>query len=550
MEIPNVDGSLELHMPVWNALYQVRDFASRIEQLHASTPEGDPVPLTRVTPHSWRAGPVSGTLVLDYSIFWDEPSPFSSDISDDHAFLNPATVLLYPAARRSEDVSLEFTSVPSGWRIATALDPGPSPTSVLAANYDALAQGPIEIGAFTEFTVTVADRPIRVVTHIAPQQGELPAVWSRAHLEDAARRIVQSETKLMGDAPFPRYVFLLHLGIGAGGGMEHPNSTAISVSRGEDPAPTMAHELFHAWNVLRIRPQSLEPVDYTREQVTDTLWFAEGVTSTIGAYTMLRSGLWTRDRFYADLAAQIEELQSRPARHFQSVEDAGISAWLEKYSSYRSAGSSISYYNKGQLLGVSLDILLRDATGNRQSLDTLLRAMNQRYAQQHKPYADTAGIESLSSELAGHDLSDFFRRYVAGTDEVPFEKIFARAGLTLELTDRIAPDAGFQATRGSAGVVVTEVTRDGPADRAGLLRGDVVLDINGQQVRSVPNRWLATQTPGQLLHVRIKRGGDTREISFPLASRTLRSNRITEAGVSGLPRAIREGLLSGTNPSP
>lgn len=550
LEIPEVDGALELDMPTWNALYQIRDFASRIEELHASTPAGDAVTLTRLTPRSWRAGPVSGTLVLDYSILWDEPSPFSSDVNDQHAFINPATVLLYPAARRAEDVSLEFTAIPTEWHIATALDPGPAPTTFIAANYDALAQGPIEIGTFDEFTIRVADRPIRVVTHLGSIQGELPSAWSREHLEDVARRIVQTETALMGDAPFPRYVFLLHLGVGGGGGMEHPNSTAISVSRGEDPASIMAHELFHAWNVLRIRPQSLEPVDYTREQITDALWFAEGVTSTIGAYTMLRSGLWTRDRFYADLAAQVEELESRPARRFQSVEDASISAWLEKYPYYRGADSSISYYNKGQLLGVCLDILLRDATDNRQSLDTLLRAMNERYAHQRKPYADTAAIQSLASELAGRDLSDFFRRYVAGTDEVPFQEIFARGGLTLELADRVVPDAGFQATRSSTSVVITDVAPGGPADRAGLLPGDTVLDINGQQVRSVPGRWLSSLSPGQQLRVRVRRAGETREFSFPLASRSIRANHIYESSVSGLPRAIREGLLTGTNPAP
>jgi predicted metalloprotease with PDZ domain len=432
MEIPDVQAPLEIDMPVWNGLYQVRDFAARISQLRAESTAGGAVSFVRLTPHSWRAGPVSGPLVLDYLIFWNEPSPFSSELSDDHAFLNLATILLYAPDRRSEDVSLAFTAAPTGWRIATALDPGPSASTFVAPNYDALVQGPIEIGEFTDFTFEAAHRPIRVVVHAALVDGQPPALWSRQHLEDSARRIVESETALMGDAPFPRYVFLLHLGTGGGGGMEHPNSTAINISPGEDPGPTMAHEFFHAWNVLRIRPQSLEPVDYTREQPTDTLWFAEGVTSTIASYTLVRTGLWSRQSFYSDLATQIEQLSARPARHFQSVEDDSIAAWLEKYPLYRRPGSSISYYNKGQLLGLCLDILLRESTDNRESLDTLLRAMNQRYAQQHRPYADTAAIESLASELAGRNLSDFFRRYVAGTDDIPFDEILARGGFRLE----------------------------------------------------------------------------------------------------------------------
>ncbi|HMD32225.1 MAG TPA: hypothetical protein VKG84_09975, partial [Candidatus Acidoferrales bacterium] len=308
---------------------------------------------------------------------------------------------------------------------------GPSAGTFVAPSYDALVQGPIEVGIFADFTLQIAGRPVTVVLHAGESPGGIPAAWSRAHLEDAARRIVETQTSLMGDAPFPRYVFLLHLGMG-GGGMEHPNSTAIALAPGLDPAPYMAHEFFHLWNVLRIRPQSLEPVDYTREQPTDALWFAEGVTSTVAAYTMVRSGLWSREAFYRDLAEEIHQLESRPARHFQSVEDASISAWLEKYPGYRGRDFSISYYNKGQLLGVCLDILLREATNNRESLDTLLRAMNVRYAQQHKPYGDTAAIQALAEELAGRNLTEFFDQYVAGTDDIPFEEILARGGFALQ----------------------------------------------------------------------------------------------------------------------
>jgi len=431
MEVPAVEDFVEVDMPVWNALYQVRDFASRIEQLYAELPSGKPVALRRHTPHSWRTGPVTGDLILDYFIVWDEPGPFASELSPAHAFLNLAMVLLYIPERRADEVTLAFTGIPQGWRIATALDSGPAAGTFVAPGYDALVQAPVEIGAFREFSLEAAGRQIRVAVHALDPPGGAPLSWSRGHIEEAALKIAQSQTALMGDAPFPRYLFILHLGTGGGGGMEHPNSTAIAVGLGEDPAPYMAHEFFHVWNVLRIRPQSLEPVEYTREQPTDTLWFAEGVTSTVAAYTMVRTGLWTRDTFYRDLAQEIEQLNSRPARHFQSAEDAGVAAWLEKYPEYRGPDFSISYYNKGKLLGLCLDILLRDATSNRESLDSLLRAMNVRYAQQHKSYGETAAIQALATELAGRDLSEFFQRYVAGTAEVPFESILARGGFEI-----------------------------------------------------------------------------------------------------------------------
>jgi predicted metalloprotease with PDZ domain len=145
------------------------------------------------------------------------------------------------------------------------------------------------------------------------------------------------------------YTFILHIGKGAGGGgMEHANSTAIGIPSDEYLAGVAAHEFFHLWNVKRIRPASLEPVDFTKEQYTRALWFAEGVTSTYGAYTLVRSGIWSKERFYEDLGEQITELESRPANRWQSAEESSLDAWLEKYPLYDEPDYSVSYYTKGQ----------------------------------------------------------------------------------------------------------------------------------------------------------------------------------------------------------
>ena len=188
---------------------------------------------------------------------------------------------------------------------------------------------------------------------------------------------------------------------------------------------TAAHEFFHAWNVKRIRPQTLEPVDYTKEMYTRALWFAEGVTSTYGAYTLERTGLWTKDQFYGDLAGQISELDSRPAHAWQSVEESSLDAWLEKYDEYRRPERSISYYNKGQIVGRMLDLAIRDATDNHKSLDDVMRRMNDVYAKQGRFYNDSPGIEAVAEEVAGVKFDEFFRRYVAGTNEIPYDRIFS-----------------------------------------------------------------------------------------------------------------------------
>jgi predicted metalloprotease with PDZ domain len=188
--------------------------------------------------------------------------------------------------------------------------------------------------------------------------------------------------------------------------------------------------------VKRIRPQSLEPVDYSREQYTRALWFAEGVTSTYASYTLERTGLWTKNQFYRDLSGQIAMLQSRPAHLWQSAEESSLDAWFEGFNEYRDQARSISYYNKGQILGVMLDLAIRDATDNHKSLDDVMRRMNAEYAAKGKFYDDSEGVRAVIEEVSGKDFKDFFARYVAGTDEIPYDKFFSVAGLALSSDSR------------------------------------------------------------------------------------------------------------------
>ena len=253
--------------------------------------------------------------------------------------------------------------------------------------------------------------------------------------------------------------------------MEHSNCTAISTQSGDAAASVTAHEFFHAWNVKRIRPQTLEPVDYTKEMYTRALWFAEGVTSTYGSYALERTGLWTKDQFYADLAGQIGELDSRPAHHWQSVEESSLDAWLEGYDEYRRPDRSISYYNKGQIVGDMLDLAIRDVTDNHKSLDDVLRRMNEIYAKQGRFYDDSQGVQTTAEEVAGTKFNDFFLTYVAGTEEIPYDKFLGAAGLALKVERRAAPDLQFWTTTGhgpGAQVVVSQVTPESAADAAGL----------------------------------------------------------------------------------
>jgi predicted metalloprotease with PDZ domain len=549
MTIPGVRGEVLVQMPAWDTLYQVRDFAAHVQDVRATGDNGGPLPVVKLDKQTWRVT-ARGTVRLEYASYWDEPGPFASQLNPNHAFLNFAMVLLYVPERRAEDTRVVFEDIPSTWRIAVELPPAQdsSGSAFTASSYDTLVDAPVEIGNFEEFRLQGIDPPVRVVVH--------GTGWDRARLQEWLRRIVLYETQLMGGAPYSEYLFILHIGIepsSAGGGMEHSNGTAISVSEFPALFGVAAHEFFHLWNVKRIRPQSLEPVERTREEFTRALWFAEGVTSTYGSYTLVRSGLWTSRQFLDDLGAEITELEARPARRWQSVEQSSLDAWFEKYPLYRRPDFSISYYNKGQLLGVLLDILIRDATNNRASLDDVLRELNEQFARRGRFYHDSGDIRAAAEHVSGRSFTEFFARYVSGTDELPFDEVLALAGLAVRPLVVTRPEFGFgigRAADGSAAIAQVEVGSS--AEKAGLRPSDGLIALDGAPFPRNPQSWLDQHKPGDTVALRIRRNGDERDVSLrldewrevpyqvlPLANSTAKQQRILDGMLRGTTEAAR-----------
>ncbi|MGA3299580.1 MAG: PDZ domain-containing protein [Candidatus Acidiferrales bacterium] len=554
MEIPPAPQGIVVAIPAWNALYQVRDFAYRVRDVEAKE-SGEPgaadVAVRKLDKQSWQVAypwdgmlsPHAPPLVVTYSIEWDDPGPFNSQLNAHHAFLNFAEVLMYLPDRRSEATMVQFDDVPASWHIAVELPLVPDASAVQAESYDKLVDAPVELSGFEEFRFEEGGAHFRVVVDGKD--------WHRDRLENALKRITGYEMKLMGGAPFPEYTFFFHFGPypeAGGGGMEHSNCTAISASSGDAAVSTAAHEFFHAWNVKRIRPQALEPVDFTREQYTRALWFAEGVTSTYGAYTLERSGLYTQDQFYAEVASQITELDSRPARLWQSVEESSLDAWLEKYDDYRQPDRSISYYNKGEIDGMLLDLAIRDATDNHKSLDDVLRSMNDVYAKQGRFYDESAGIRAVAENVAGVKFDNFFERYVAGTDEIPYGKLLEPAGLELKVELKKSADIGFWTVGRSAGgaVAISQVVSSGPAESAGLKPGDVVLSLNSQPPPRFFPGWLRDQTPGALISLHIQRDGKESDVAYRLGTVEQKRYSIIESShPTEKQKRIREGWLRG-----
>jgi predicted metalloprotease with PDZ domain len=443
MTVAGAPPSTELQFPAWNNLYQIRDFARNIQELAADC-DGAKEQLTRLDLNTWRseAKPCE-KLALRYAVYVAGSPPFSSALDSQHAFLNFATLLFYLPKERGRAAHVKLL-IPAEWKVATLLEGDGD--GFLAPNYDVLVDSPAEAGQFQDYSFSQNGATYRVVVHADVKD------YSPDRLLASLRKITATETALMRDVPFSRYTFILHFPREeGGGGMEHRNGTAITVRAAqlrdhwENLEDVAAHEFFHLWNVKRIRPQSLEPIDYVHGNDTRDLWFCEGVTSAYGALALLRAGLISRKTFYARLGSAIETLQSRPARFFQSAEESGLEAWLEKYNDYLRPERSISYYNKGELLGFLLDLALRHATGNGAGLDDVMRRLNEDFARPGRYYTD-ADLQRLIAQIAPRfsGLEAFFADYVRGTRELDYDTYLGYAGLELEIEHRL--EANEEAT--------------------------------------------------------------------------------------------------------
>ena len=544
MTIPDVTGEVTVRMAAWDALYQVRDFSGHVQQVEAFA-GAEKAFTEKMDKQTWRIKG-TGTIKISYATYWDEAGPFASQLNSEHAFINPAMILFYIPGRRSENVRLSIPSPPDNWGVASATRGGIDFAGSVrtyffdALSFDALADGPIEAGKYDEFDVKGVSPRISVVIH-----GEN---WSKKRVEEELKRICKYELKLMDGAPYEDFMFILHIGKGSGGGgMEHANSTAIGVYSDEYLASVAAHEFFHLWNVKRIRPASLDPVDDTKEQFTRALWFAEGVTNTYGAYTLVRSGIWSKEKFYADLGEQITELEERPANHWQSAEQSSLDAWFEKYPLYNQPEYSVSYYTKGQVLGDLLDILIRDRTENAKSLDDVLRSMNTNFAKQGKAYRDSLDVRLTAENIAGGSFAEFFDKYVSGTEPFPYQQVLGMAGLTLRTVEHRKPVLGFFLEHESNGpFVVSAVDSEEPAAQAGLRAGDVIVNWNGGEPPRRLERWLQEQRPGDWLKLRIRREEKETTLEFRLGEITETAYQVVEDSHAGeKARHIREGILHG-----
>jgi predicted metalloprotease with PDZ domain len=518
--LPEGPPQRELQLPVWNALYQIRDFSQYVNWVRAKDRAGRPLPLRKLDKSRWQIDGAASGAIVEYQIFADSPGPFGAQLNPHHAFFNLAQILMYPVDARDSTLTLRFANIPAGWRIATPLRSDAD--AFIADNYDRAVDSPVEIGDFQEADFDEGGGHYRVIVDAEPSDYDMEKLTAMLH------KIVAAATSWMNDRPYDTYMFLYHFPRGpGGGGMEHAYSTAIALSADvvtkspESLASVTSHEFFHLWNVKRIRPQTLQPVDYTKENYTRALWFSEGCTSTAADFIQLRAGLLDKRQFEQDLASGIAQLERRPAHLTQSAEESSLDAWLEGFPYYRRPERSISYYNKGELLGITLDLAVREASHGAVSMREMFQWMNQNYARKGRYFPDSDGVREAAEAVSHADLTSFFARYVAGPDEIPWNDFFRYVGLRLIEGKNAVADAGFVASRNFDGpMTVASVTVGSEAERAGLQVGDTVEEINGEIAGQESADEIARLASGDTITLKVRsRRGPERELKWKVGTR-------------------------------
>jgi predicted metalloprotease with PDZ domain len=506
-----------LSLPVWApGSYMVRDFARHLSGLEASQ-RGVPVALEPVDKTTWVAHCAGrATLSLRYLVYAFDPSVRGAFVGAERGFFNGSSLCLRAEGREAEPHHVLIGRLPAGWEVTSAMSPGAGRRSFAAADYDELIDHPFELGSFWrgEFRAGGMQFGLAVT-------GAWPSFDTERLLADT-RRLCAATIALWhgrGKPPFERYLFLLNAADDGHGGLEHRASCALVCARRDLPRKgetergegyvallgLICHELFHAWNVKRLRPREFAAPNYTRENPTRLLWFFEGFTSYYDELLLLRAGLIDAPRYLRLLARTFTALGATPGRHVQSVAKASFDAWTKYYrSDENTPNATVSYYAKGALVALAFDLTLR--AGGQGSLDDVMQLLWQRCASRGVTESD---IGQALSDVAGRSLEVELRDWVHGTGVLPLQPLLEAAGVAWQVKPAtLAHALGLRLSEGPVGGVhVKTVLRGSAAESAGLSAGDELLAADGWRIRRLDDarQWLAPGAAFDLLLAREQR---------------------------------------------
>ena len=485
-----------LQLPIWRTgRYQVLPLANGIRQLVATGNDGRVLPVRKLDKASWQIDKQAGEAVtVRYELFANELGQRTRHIDDSHAYLNGGTVWLYNAGQRQLPIEIAL-QVPETWVSRAGLDKGACDHCFVAADYDVLADSPIETGIHEFHSFDVDGKTIEL------------AIWGAGNHDGKQiaadlKKIAATTGAMFGSYPFEkRYLFIVHATGGESGATEHMNSTVIQKPRWSF-APrkeylkfirTATHEFFHTWNVKAYRPATMVPYDYQKENYSELLWIAEGHTSYFDNLLSLRAGVQTRDEYLEEVGSIMDDYLRQPGRFQQSALESSFDEWIQP-SGERARNASVSIYSKGEMIALTMDLMLRKASKGKIGVEDLHKQLwqHKRVDQGGYTSADVKAIlQSFNQKAsAAIDWDRFWTDYIAGTQELPLAELLKDAGLELRIDpskeEKGLKDAwyGWKIKEGSAEqfAVVTEVERDSPAWQGGVVSNDVIVALNNLKV--------------------------------------------------------------------
>lgn len=534
-----------LSLPAWTpGAYEISNFVRWVDGFEAMTEDGKPLVSDKLDYDTWRIRPGGAKSVrvsfkyhadsLDNAMSWAKP---------DFLLFNGTNLFLYP-----EGVSLDFAATvavhtEADWHVATSMTNGAMSRTYTATNYHDLVDMPFFVGKFDFDSARVVNRWVRLATYPA---GSVSGQVRQAAWEEV-KKVIPPESAVFGETPWESYTIMQIVDSSYGGasGLEHQSShvdvLAPSYVGSEFQPSLYAHEIFHSWNVKRLRPSDLWPYKYSHSQPTPWLWVSEGITDYYADLAELRGGVIDERGFYALTAEKLNEVMNTTP---VSLEDASLNTWVHPVD-----GTAYIYYPKGSLAGLMLDVMIRDASDNKKSLDDVMRGLYESTYKHGRGFTPTEWWAAVSAAAGGKSFASFNTRYIDGREPFPWDSILPMAGLRAR-QERV-PRLGVLTQQDANGVLVASVVDGGSAAVAGVKPGDYLVAVgdiivDDQQFGAKLRAKYSAMPEGSPLMIKVRRGTDT----IPLAGKLQfgPGDTVVETSPSATPKAIRirEGILKGT----
>ncbi len=520
-QTPEGQDYLDFVMPVWTpGSYLVREFARHVENFQASQATDQPLSFRKISKNTWRVFTYQiSNFSVRYQVYAFDMGVRTSFLDVNHAFINGASVFMYADGLQEQSTSLVIHAAPEWTGIATSLSSAEdNPFHLEVPNYDVLVDSPIEVGNFQSVHFEAEGIP----HHLAVQG--FPEFEAKKFVPDF-QTIIGSATHIFGENPCEAYTFIIHLGAENGGGLEHADSCSLQFSREQIQQEKgyqrflslVAHEYFHLWNVKRLRPLPLGPFDYSHENYCSLLWQAEGFTSYYEKIILLQAQLIDSEAFFKVQTDRINHIESQAGNYVQSLSEASMDAWIKAYRpNENSPNATISYYTKGAVIALLLDLSIIHRSDAQYNLDDVMRHMYQEYYKKADRGFSEEELRSSLEQFYGQSLQAFFDQYIHGTDAIDYPSFFTPLGLALrpkekEEETKSLLNWGFDLKEKK----VSYVKRGSRVYSAGLNVGDEIITVDQQKIEDLA-QYLSHQQEGTKIYLQVIRDGLFRSLTFNL----------------------------------